>query len=64
LRSAPPLPIKDWHLWRGGSKYPEFDRYPPLLADHWPRRSEAEGVLPPCSLLEHVTGPRRLQDHS
>ncbi|CAI9592073.1 unnamed protein product, partial [Staurois parvus] len=26
--------------------------------------SEVEGVLPPCSLLGHVTGPRRLQDHS
>ncbi|CAI9547142.1 unnamed protein product, partial [Staurois parvus] len=25
---------------------------------------EAEGVLPPCSLFGHMTGPRRLQDHS
>ncbi|CAI9607460.1 unnamed protein product, partial [Staurois parvus] len=30
----------------------------------WPDRLGVEGVLPPCSLLGHVTGPRRLQDHS
>ncbi|CAI9586314.1 unnamed protein product, partial [Staurois parvus] len=38
--------------------------YPLPLLVRTPRRSEAEGVLPPCSLLGHVTGPRRLQDHS
>ncbi|CAI9576690.1 unnamed protein product, partial [Staurois parvus] len=43
-----------------GERVPEIDRYPlPLLF-----QSETEGVLPPCSLLVHVTGPRRLQDHS
>ncbi|CAI9623754.1 unnamed protein product, partial [Staurois parvus] len=40
-----------------GRQVPEFDRYPlPLL---WKVSS-----LIPCSLLGHVTGPRRLQDHS
>ncbi|CAI9545945.1 unnamed protein product, partial [Staurois parvus] len=39
-------------------------RYPLPLLVQSPRRSETKGVLPPCSLLGHVTGPRRLQDHS
>ncbi|CAI9578758.1 unnamed protein product, partial [Staurois parvus] len=38
--------------------------YPLPLPVQSPRRLEAEGVLPPCSLLGCVTGPRRLQDHS
>ncbi|CAI9606576.1 unnamed protein product, partial [Staurois parvus] len=38
--------------------------YPLPFPVRSPRQSETEGVLLPCSLLGHVTGPRRLQDHS
>ncbi|CAI9584340.1 unnamed protein product, partial [Staurois parvus] len=58
-----PLRIGTFGEWGGG--VPEFDRYPLPLPVRSPRRSKAEGVLlPPCSLLGHMTGPRRLQDHS
>ncbi|CAI9535013.1 unnamed protein product, partial [Staurois parvus] len=50
-------------LGSGVERVPEFDRYPLSLLVRSPRRSEMEGVLPRCSLLGHVTGPRRLQDH-
>ncbi|CAI9582498.1 unnamed protein product, partial [Staurois parvus] len=45
--------------------------YPNLTGTHSHFRSDCPGnrkrkvsSLPPCSLLGHVTGPRRLQDHS
>ncbi|CAI9614211.1 unnamed protein product, partial [Staurois parvus] len=47
-----------------GERVPKFDRYPLPILVRSPRRLEMEGVLPPCSVLGHVTGPRRLQDHS
>ncbi|CAI9544200.1 unnamed protein product, partial [Staurois parvus] len=58
-----PLPIKDWHLWGAGSGYRNLTG----TRSHF--RSNRLGdrkvsFLPPCSLLGHVTGPRRLQDHS
>ncbi|CAI9537914.1 unnamed protein product, partial [Staurois parvus] len=28
------------------------------------RKQKVSSPLPPCSLVGHVTGPRRLQDHS
>ncbi|CAI9582020.1 unnamed protein product, partial [Staurois parvus] len=62
------LPIKDWHLWGvEGSGYPNLtgtcshfrsDR----LGDRIPS-GRCPPFLPPRSLLGHVTGPRRLQDH-
>ncbi|CAI9621181.1 unnamed protein product, partial [Staurois parvus] len=51
---------------RGRERLPEFDKYLFPLLLRSPRLSEVEGVLPPPSrsLFGHVTGPRRLQDHS
>ncbi|CAI9544919.1 unnamed protein product, partial [Staurois parvus] len=42
-------------------------RYPLPLPVQSSKRSEAEGVLPPSLsvvFLGHLTGPRRLPDHS
>ncbi|CAI9611552.1 unnamed protein product, partial [Staurois parvus] len=33
-------------------------------SDHLGDRKRKVSSLPSCSLLGHVTGPRRLQDHS
>ncbi|CAI9539372.1 unnamed protein product, partial [Staurois parvus] len=57
-----------WHLLGGrGEQVLGLDRYPlPLPAQFaaaiGSRRCPPS--FPPCSLLEHMTGPRRLQDHS
>ncbi|CAI9534176.1 unnamed protein product, partial [Staurois parvus] len=58
LRTAPRIPIKDWHLLGVGvgERVPKFDRYPlplPVLGD-WKQKVSS---LPPCSLLGHVTCP-------
>ncbi|CAI9557052.1 unnamed protein product, partial [Staurois parvus] len=48
-----------------GELVPEIDSYPLPLSLRLPRRSEAEVVLlPPRSLVGHVTGPRRRRGHS
>ncbi|CAI9570017.1 unnamed protein product, partial [Staurois parvus] len=66
LRTAPPLPIKDWHLWgAGGSGYPNLTgTHSHFRSDRLGDRKRKVSSLPLCSLVGHVTGPRRLQDHS
>ncbi|CAI9549442.1 unnamed protein product, partial [Staurois parvus] len=63
----PPLPIKDWHLWgAGGSGYLNLTgTRSHFCCDHLrDRKRKLSSPLPPHSLLGHMTGPRRLQDHS
>ncbi|CAI9571025.1 unnamed protein product, partial [Staurois parvus] len=61
------LPIKDWHLWGvRASVYPKLTgTRSHVCCDHLGQGSEScPPPLLPCSLLGHVTGPRRLRDYS
>lgn len=69
--SAPPSPPLVLQLltlyFLGGEQVPSFDRYLLRLSTGSPRQWMSEGSTHPlfaCNLLEHVTVPRSLQDHS
>ncbi|CAI9577236.1 unnamed protein product [Staurois parvus] len=52
-------------LWGGGSGYLNLTgTRSHFRSDCLDDRKRKVSSLPPCNLLGHVTGPRRLQDHS